>query len=121
VDERLAKAGIAEDARADALDTLERVGYVDDARFAAARAATLAGRGYGDAYVRHALEAEGVTADLVETAVAGLEPEAERAAGLAAGGARTAKLAAQLQRKGFGQEALEQAFGSLFADLGGEA
>jgi regulatory protein len=121
VDERLAKAGIDEDARADALDTLERVGYVDDGRFAAGRAAALAGRGYGDAYVRHALEQEGVAADLVETAVAALEPEALRADRLAARGGRTAKLAAQLQRKGFGQEALEQAFGSLFADLGGEA
>lgn len=121
VDERLAKAGIEEDARVDALDTLERVGYVDDGRFAANRAAALAGRGYGDAYVRHTLDAEGVAADLVETAVTGLEPEAERAERLAVRDGRTAKLAAQLQRKGFGQEALERVFGSLFADPGGEA
>ncbi|HVW89398.1 MAG TPA: RecX family transcriptional regulator [Gaiellaceae bacterium] len=121
MDERLAKAGIEDDARADALDTLERVGYVDDGRFALSRAAALAGRGYGDAYVRHVLEAEGVGADLVEAAVAALEPEAERAERLAALGGRTEKLAAQLQRKGFGQDALERAFGPLFADLGEEA
>ena len=94
---------------------------MDDARFAATRAEVLAARGYGDAYVRHTLEAEGVAAELVEPAVAGLAPEAERAERLAAQGGRTARLAAQLQRKGFGQESLEQAFGSLFADLGGEA
>lgn len=121
MEERLAKAGIEEDARSDALDTLERVGYVDDERFAAGRAAALAGRGYGDAYVRHVLEAEGVAPEAVEEAVAALEPETERAERLAARGGRTAKLAAQLQRKGFGQEALERAFGSLFADGVGEA
>ena len=42
LDERLARAGVDEAARADALETLERVGYVDDARFAVARAAALA-------------------------------------------------------------------------------
>ena len=35
LDERLARAGVGDSERADALDTLERVGYVDDARFAA--------------------------------------------------------------------------------------
>jgi SOS response regulatory protein OraA/RecX len=94
---------------------------VDDERFAAARAAALAGRGYGDAYVRHVLEGEGVALDTVETAVAGLEPEAQRAERLAARGGRTPRLAAQLQRKGFGQESLERAFGSLFADGDAEA
>ena len=36
LDDRLARAGVDDDERADALDTLERVGYVDDGRFAAA-------------------------------------------------------------------------------------
>jgi SOS response regulatory protein OraA/RecX len=121
VDERLAKAGIGEEARADALDTLERVGYVDDERFAATRAAALADRGFGDAYLRHVLEAEGAAPEVVDAAVAALEPEAQRAERLAAREGHTAKVAARLQRKGFGQEALEQAFGSLFADGGGEA
>ena len=34
VDERLARAGVEDDRRADALDALERIGYVDDVRFA---------------------------------------------------------------------------------------
>ena len=34
IDERLARAGVEDDRRADALDALERIGYVDDARFA---------------------------------------------------------------------------------------
>ena len=43
------------------------------------RAESLAGRGYGDAAIRHDLEQRGVAADLVEAAVAALEPEGERA------------------------------------------
>ncbi len=105
-----------EDARADALETLERVGYVDDDRFAAGRAESLAGRGYGDEAIRELLAADGVAPDGVEAAVAGLEPEADRARALTGRLGRTAKAAAQLQRKGFGPDALEAAFGSLFAD-----
>ena len=52
VDERLARAGVEDDRRADALDALERIGYVDDARFADQRAASLADRGYGDEAIR---------------------------------------------------------------------
>ena len=116
LDDRLAKAGVAEDARADALDTLERVGYVDDARFAALRAASLAGRGYGDEAIRHLLEADGIESEAAAVAVAELEPEAERARALAGRLGRTGRAAAQLRRKGFGADALEAAFGSLFAD-----
>lgn len=116
MDERLAKAGVDEHLRADALDTLERVGYVDDERYAAGRAASLAGRGYGDGAIRHLLESEGVAPEQVEDALGGLDPERERAVALAARLGPTPKAAAQLQRKGFGSDALEAAFPSLFAD-----
>ena len=43
--------------RAQAVETLERLGYVDDARFAADRAAQLARRGFGDEGIRCRLEA----------------------------------------------------------------
>ena len=48
LDQRLARAGVDEAERAEALETLERVGYVDDGRYAQARAESLAQRGYGD-------------------------------------------------------------------------
>jgi regulatory protein len=82
LDERLQARGAGEDARAAALETLERAGLVDDARVAAGRARSLADRGYGDAAIRHALEAEHVDASLIEEAVTSLEPEHERAARL---------------------------------------
>lgn len=105
-----------EEARADALETLERVGYVDDTRFAAARADSLAGRGFGDEAIRELLAGDGVGPEAVEAALAGLESEADRARALAERLGRTPKAAAQLQRKGFGPDAVEAAFGSLFAE-----
>jgi regulatory protein len=112
IDEKLARAGIDDDARAESLATLERLGYIDDGRFTADRAAVLAGRGYGDAYIRFDLERHGADAESVESALAGLEPESARARGLAAGlGAgpkAIAKLSARLSRKGFSDESLEE-------------
>jgi regulatory protein len=116
VEERLERAGVEEDRRADALETLERVGYVDDARFAAARAAALAARGYGDEGIRRLLQAEGVASDVADEAVAGLERERDRAARLVERLGSSARTAAQLQRKGFGEESVELAAGGAFAD-----
>jgi regulatory protein len=118
LDARLARAGIDEDARADALDTLERVGYVDDERFAAARAAALAGRGYGDEAIRHALKGDEVGEEAIAAGLATLEPEAERALALVERLGRTRKVAAQLARKGFGQDAVEAALGAELAEDG---
>ena len=42
LDRRLEEAGIAADEREQTLATLERIGYLDDRRFAATRARTLA-------------------------------------------------------------------------------
>jgi regulatory protein len=109
VDERLAKAGLDEDRRAEALETLERVGYVDDERFAAARAGALADRGYGDEWIRHDLGRHGVEAETAEAALAALEPERERAAAVIARLGPGPKTAAHLGRKGFGEDALELA------------
>ena len=76
LDARLQRAGVEEAEREETLDSLERLGYLDDERTAALRAARLAERGYGDAYIRAELERRGLPA---EAAVADLEPEAERA------------------------------------------
>jgi regulatory protein len=111
LEERLARAGIYEDRRTDALETLERVGYVDDGRFAGARAGALAGRGYGDEWIRHDLGEHGVAAEAVAAAIESLVPESERAAALVERLGRTPKTGAHLARKGFGQDALETALG----------
>jgi regulatory protein len=104
--------------RTDALDTLERVGYVDDERFALTRAAALATRGYGDEWIRHDLESHGIDAEAGEAALAGLEPEADRARRVAERLGRTRKTASHLARKGFGEDAIESAVGEIAADAG---
>ena len=116
VEARLARAGVAADERREALATLERLGYLDDSRFAVARAEALAGRGYGDAWIRHDLAGNGVGRDAVEEAIAALLPETERAAAIVGREGAGRRLAARLQRKGFGAEAVEAAAGAAFAD-----
>jgi regulatory protein len=111
IEKRLARAGIDEDTRTDALDTLERVGYVDDGRFAGARAESLAGRGYGDDWIRHDLGEHRVSAEAIAAAIGALEPERDRAAALVDRLGRTPKTGAHLARKGFGEDALESALG----------
>ena len=109
LDQRLARAGVDEAERAEALETLERVGYVDDGRYARARAESLAERGYGDAGIRHLLEQDGIAPGAVADALAAIAPEHERAAALVARLGSGAKTAARLGRKGFGSEAVEAA------------
>jgi len=118
IDARLEKAGVGEEERIDALETLERVGYVDDERFARTRAETLAGRGLGDEAIRADLEERGVDGAAREAALGGLTPEAERAKELVARLGRTQQTAARLARKGFSVDSLESALGELAAGGG---
>jgi regulatory protein len=120
IDERLARAGVDDDRRTDALAALERIGYVDDARFAGRRAASLAERGYGDEAISAFLVAEGIPTDLIGEAVGALRPETERAAELVASLGASPRTAARLARKGFGEDAVEAAAGG-FATDGSEA
>jgi SOS response regulatory protein OraA/RecX len=115
LDERLERAGIDVDARKAALETLERIGYVDDARIALSRAEALAARGQGDEAIRFDLERRGLAAEQVESALAALQPEAERACELAERLGATPKTLSQLRRKGFGADSLESAFGDVIA------
>ena len=117
---RLERAGISPDAQAHAVEALERVGYVDDRRFAENRAARLAERGYGDEWIRADLEAQGVGAETAAASLAGLEPECERAerVALRAGdGVRAARL---LARRGFSDETLERFLARSIAHDGAE-
>jgi len=95
LDARLQRAGVEEAEREETLDSLERLGYLDDERTAALRAARLAERGYGDAYIRAELERRGLPS---EAAVADLEPEAERASRF------TGRGTGWLARRGFASE-----------------
>jgi SOS response regulatory protein OraA/RecX len=115
VEERLARAGVDADERDDALETLERLGYLDDTRFAAGRAEALAARGFGDEAIRHDLAEHGVAAEAVEAALGALAPESPRAQELVERLGATAKTAAALTRKGFAPESLEAALGGEFA------
>jgi SOS response regulatory protein OraA/RecX len=110
---RLQSRGAPSGARQDALETLERAGLVDDARVACGRARVLAGRGFGDAAIRFSLGQEGLAAEVVDEALAALDPEPERARRLLGERGETAKTVRWLAAKGFDAGTLE--------DLGGFA
>lgn len=116
LDARLAGRGAAAGARAEALETLERAGLVDDDRVAASRARALADRGYGDAAIRLALEGEGLEAEAVHAGLAALEPEGERARGLLERRGEGQKTLRWLAARGFDASTLDD-FGG-FADEG---
>jgi SOS response regulatory protein OraA/RecX len=110
---RLAARGASAATRQDALETLERAGIVDDARVAASRARVLAGRGFGDTAIRGSLADEGLAPEVVDEALATLDPEPERARRLLDERGATAKTVRWLAAKGFDPGTLE--------DLGGFA
>jgi regulatory protein len=114
LEQRLERRRTPAEARDDAIETLARAGLVDDGRVAVGRAQALAERGYGDAAIRFALEAEGLPeADVVE-ALSRLEPEAERAREWLALRGETLKTVRWLAAKGFDSATLEDVVG--FAD-----
>ncbi len=113
LDVRLERRGIPAADRARALSTLQGAGLVDDGRFARNRALALAGRCLGDAAIRFDLEEYGVEPELVEEAVAGLEPETARAERIVASRGRSPATARFLARKGFGEAAVESAAGEV--------
>ena len=106
--ERLLRAGVSDTDAADALEELQRVGLLDDDRFASERARVLAERGKGDAAIRFDLEGAGVATAVVEAALAGLDPESDRAACLVERRGATPATARLLASRGF-DEAVVQA------------
>jgi SOS response regulatory protein OraA/RecX len=107
--ERLERAGVDRGEAERVLARLRDEGVLDEARFAANRAQALANRGKGDAAIRCDLEGQGLPGELVETALAELEPEwlrAERILARRGTGPATARL---LASRGFDQEIVEAA------------
>jgi regulatory protein len=104
--ERLERSRVAPAARDEAFASLARVGIVDDERLARRRAELLAERGSGDALIRHDLAGRGVAEELVEAALAALEPEHARAARILRKRGSSLKTARFLARKGFAEESI---------------
>lgn len=107
LEERLEKKGVAPVALEEAVEVLEQAQYVNDRTYALERARSLAERSYGDAAVRYILEQERVGSELIEEAVAALEPELERAQTLLAGAADRRRALRRLATRGFSDETLE--------------
>jgi SOS response regulatory protein OraA/RecX len=114
---KLAAAGV-ETSLADAtVERLARDGLVNDERTAAARAAGLASKGYGDRAIDARLERDGFDRSCRLAALAGLEPESDRARAYvhSAKSREPRRVASGLQRRGFGPEAVESALSLLDA------
>ena len=114
----LARRGVGRKERVEAVDRLTDIGYLDDSRFAFGRARSLAERGYGDDAVRFELEQEGVAAERIDTAVAGLAAERERALAVLRGSRSPLAGIRKLAAKGFSADSIEAAAAEARIDLG---
>lgn len=116
LDRRLRRKGFAPGVREETLNRLEHVGLVDDERYALRRAESLAERGHGDEAIRWRLERDGVAGETASKAVAALPPERQRARLVVAARGAGLRTAAELARRGFGEDAVEEALGEAVAD-----
>ena len=105
--ERLLRAGVSDTDADDALEELQRVGLLDDGRFASERARVLAERGKGDAAIRFDLERAGVETAAVDAALAELDPESERAGRVVDRRGATPATARLLASRGFDEAVVE--------------
>lgn len=103
---RLRERGFSEPECERALETLSRTGLADDARYAEARAASLAARGASDAFIRHALAEAGVDGRLVDDALGSIDSETTRARRIVARRGTGHKTARYLSGKGFTEESV---------------
>jgi regulatory protein len=116
LDRRLQRRGFAPGLREETLNRLERVGLVDDERYAMRRAESLSERGHGDEAIRWRLERDGVGGEAVARALASLPPERQRARLVVAARGAGVRTARELARRGFGEDAVEEALGQVVAD-----
>jgi regulatory protein len=104
LEERLERRGIGPTQRRETIETLERVGYLDDPRFGATRAQALAARGAGDAAIAADLEHHGLEEEVIRDALGTLEPEERRAEQVVSARGLTAATLRHLARRGFAEE-----------------
>ena len=106
VSTRLARAGVAAETRREVLEQASDAGLVDDARYAAARALSLAGR-CGNLMILDDLARHGIDEPCARAAVAALEPESARIGRFVASRGLSPKTLRQLAARGFSEESLE--------------
>ncbi len=109
LDARLEQRGIRPADRAAAVETMARLGYVDDERMAADRAQNMGSRGFGDEAIRFDLEGRGIDAELIAAVLERLDPELERARIIVDRSESHIKAARSLAAKGFSPETIEAA------------
>jgi regulatory protein len=110
--DRLERAGV-DPAEADrVLARLRAEGALNESRFTANRARALAERGKGDAAIRFDLEAQGLRGDLIEAALADLEPERVRVERIVSRRGASAGTARLLAGRGFDPDVIEAAVAS---------
>jgi regulatory protein len=113
----LERGGVSALERTRAVETFERLGYLDDDRYAATRAAALADRGYGDEAIRFQLAREGLDEERAAAAVEGLAHELDRARRLCTTAEPPRRTAARLTRRGFSVETIESVLGPLKSEI----
>jgi SOS response regulatory protein OraA/RecX len=106
LNERLARSRIAPGERGEVVARLAAAGAIDDERVARRRAELLVERDSGDALIRHDLAGRGLAKELVEAALADLEPEHVRAARVLRKRGSSLTTARYLARKGFSEESI---------------
>ncbi len=114
--ERLSRAGVTSATRAETIETLSRAGFLNDERFAVARARSLVERNMGDAAIRHDLEQHGVDAETAERAFAEHPPESERVGRVLARRGCSPATARYLARRGFCADVVADALGEVAPD-----
>jgi regulatory protein len=112
LDERLRARGYGESEREETIEALVRTGLVDDARYAESRARQLAGRGAGDALIRHTLARAGVEPEVAADALLTIAPEAKRAQVIVERRGPGPKTARYLLGKGFSEEVVSDVVAS---------
>ncbi len=114
--EKLRARGVRDEAVRGVVAALTSAGVVDDARAAEARASSLAERGWGDAAVAARLAGEGFCTPDVQSALAALRPERDRAEALITRCSDPRAAWALLARRGFEEATVEDVLGLLDAD-----
>jgi SOS response regulatory protein OraA/RecX len=109
----LRRKGVSEVDAAEAVTTLRGAGAIDDDRFAYAAAEALARRGYGDEAIVFRLRRDGLDRELALDAVARLEPECDRATGVAAQRGASERTARWLTSRGFARDSIEAALAAI--------
>jgi regulatory protein len=110
---RLERAGVDAGEATRVVLQLREAGYQSDARAASERARVLGQRNLGDAAIAHDLEQRGLSAAIIEAALAELPTERDRAQAIAVRGRHGSKLAQTLRRRGFSAETVASIVGAI--------